>query len=150
MAKINKEITINAPVDVVFSYVVNPNNWPEFWPSLVKVRDVNLLPDGRYYGKFQFKMAGRIFNGSGEYSKFIPNSLIVIQTKGAIKSELTWRFRSKGNKTEVLLAIEYKIPVPLLGFLAEPIIHEMNNENADTILKNLQTRFMLWNTLHRE
>jgi uncharacterized protein YndB with AHSA1/START domain len=148
LAIIDKEVTVNAPVDAIFSYVANPGNWPEFWPSLVKVRDVEPLPNGGYKAKYQFKMAGRFFSGAGEYIKFIPNMWIVLQTKGGIKSEITWTFRPMGNKTKVWLVIEYKIPIPLLGFLAEPIISEMNSQNADSILKNLQTRFMLWNVFH--
>jgi uncharacterized membrane protein len=149
MSIIDKEVTVNAPLGQVFSYVSDPNNWPEFWPSLVKVRDVVALPNGGYSGKYQFKMGGRIFNGSAEYTKFIPDLWMVVRTAGSIKSEITWTFRSRENKTKVWLVIEYKIPIPLLGFLAEPIIGEMNNQNADSILKNLEIRFMLWNVLHQ-
>jgi uncharacterized protein YndB with AHSA1/START domain len=145
MGKIDKEVIVNAPVDIVFNYVANPHNWPEFWPSLIKITDVASLPNGGYSARYQFKMAGRIFNGSGEYIKFIPNLWIVIKTKGDIHSEITWTFRSSAHKTKVWLVLEYKIPIILLGLLAEPVINQMNNQNADVILKNLETRFMLWN-----
>ena len=46
MAKIEKTITINAPVEKVFGYVSEPTNLPEIWPSLVEVTDVQPLPNG--------------------------------------------------------------------------------------------------------
>lgn len=149
MIRIDRETTINAPLQVVFSYIANLSNWPEFWTSLIKIRDVETLPNGGYSAKYQYKMAGRLFNGSGEYTEFVPNQCIVVHTKGGIKSTLTWTFRSKEDKTRVTLTIEYKIPIPLLGFLAEPIISEMNNQDADLLMKNLGFRFMFWNSIHR-
>ena len=45
MAKVEKTITINAPVEKVFSYVEEPINLPEYWPSMVEVRDVEQWPN---------------------------------------------------------------------------------------------------------
>ena len=36
MAKMNKSIMINAPVDKVFEFVTEPTNLPKFWPSLIE------------------------------------------------------------------------------------------------------------------
>jgi len=44
MAKSEKTITINAPVEKVFSYIEGGTNLPEIWPSLVEVTDVQRLP----------------------------------------------------------------------------------------------------------
>jgi len=45
----------------------------------------------------------------------------------------------------VTLTIEYKVPIPLLGKLAEAIIQKMNEHEGDLIMANLQTRFMIAN-----
>ncbi len=70
---------------------------------------------------------------------------MVIKTKGGIKSTITWTFRSIGNKTGVTLTIEYKVPIPLLGKLAEIIVVKMNEQEADLIMYNLQARFAFTN-----
>ena len=91
-------------------------------------------------------MLGLLFEGTGEYIKIIPNQWIVIETKGGIRSKITWTFRSKDNRTRVTLTIEYKVPIPLLGKLAEAIITAMNEQEADLMMAHLETRFM---TPHR-
>ncbi len=40
MAKVEKSITINAPVEKVFAYIEDPMNQLEYLPSIVEVKDV--------------------------------------------------------------------------------------------------------------
>jgi uncharacterized protein YndB with AHSA1/START domain len=46
VAKVEKTIAINAPIEKVFAYVDEPANLLEVWPSLVDVKDVERLPSG--------------------------------------------------------------------------------------------------------
>ena len=39
MAKVEKEVIINAPLEKVFSYVSEPGNLLEFWPSLIEIEE---------------------------------------------------------------------------------------------------------------
>ena len=142
MAIIGEAVTINAPVEKIFNYISKPNNLPEFWPSLVEVTDVQSLPTGRYKARYVYKMAGVSFKGTGEYTEIVPNKSIVIVTKGGINSVLTWTFRSKADRTRVTLTIDYKIPIPLLGKLAEPLVEKMNEQELTLMLANLRARFV--------
>ena len=63
MARAKRDIVINAPVEKIFGYIRQPTNVPEFWPSLLEVKDVEQLPDGRYRYKWAYKMAGMRFEG---------------------------------------------------------------------------------------
>jgi len=145
MAKVDKEILVEASIEKIFGYINEPSNWPEFWPSLVEIKDVKSLPNSGYSGRWVYKMLGIRFEGTGEYTQIVPNKFFVIETKGGIKSTIAWTFRSWENKTRVTLTIEYKVPLPLLGKLAEAIIVKMNEHEADLIMANLQTRFMIAN-----
>ena len=142
MAIIGEAVTVNAPVEKIFNYISKPNNLPEFWPSLVEVTDVQSLPTGGYEARYVYKMAGIRFKGTGEYTEIVPNKSIVIVTKRGINSVLTWTFRSKDNITRVTLTIKYKIPIPLLGKLAEPLIEKMNELELNLMLANLRARFV--------
>ena len=141
MAIIGEAVTINAPVEKIFNYISKPNNLPEFWPSLVEVTDVQSLPTGGYEARYVYKMAGIRFKGTGEYTEIVPNKSIVIVTKGGINSVLTWAFRSQGNRTRLTLTVNYKIPIPLLGRLAEAIIKEINEQELTVMLANLKAKF---------
>ncbi|MFC1911859.1 SRPBCC family protein [Chloroflexota bacterium] len=143
MAKVDKEIWIEAPLEKIFGYISEPNNLPEFWPSLMEIKDVQSLTNGGYRGLWEYKMLGMRFTGTAEYTQIVPNQFFVIKTKGGIKSTIAWTVRSWENKTRVTLTIEYKVPIPLLGKLAEAIIVRMNDHEGDLIMANLQDRFMI-------
>ncbi len=143
MAIIGEAVTINAPVEKIFNYISTPNNLPEFWPSLVKVTDVQSLPEGGYKARYVYKMAGIHFKGTGEYTEIVPNKSLVIVTKGGISSVLTWIFRSQDNRTRLTLTVNYKIPIPLLGKLAEAVVEKMNEQELAFMLANLRVRFMV-------
>ena len=142
MARIDREVLLEVPIEKIFAYLSEPGNLPEFWSSLVEVKEVQSLPNGGYRARWVYKMVGRRFEGTGECTRMFPNNFFVIETKGGIKSTLTWTFRSKEDITKVTLTIEYKIPIPLLGKLAEAIILKINEQEADLIMANLQARFL--------
>ena len=145
MARIDKEIVVNSSIDRVFSYISKPSNWPEFWPSLIAIDDMQPLPEGGYKAKYEYKMVGIRFNGTGEYTEFITNQWIVVKTKGGIQSTITITVRSKSAKTRLTLTIEYKIPILLLGKLAEFIILKLNDQEAELVMQNLQAIFLAGN-----
>ena len=143
MARIDREITVSAPLENVFSYISDPGNWPEFWPSLIEIKEIESLPNGGYRASYEYKMAGMRFEGIGEHSRFAPNSWLVIETRGGIRSIITWTFRSRQpDETRLTLTVEYSIPIPLLGKLAEAVVLKMNEQEADLVLANLKTRFI--------
>ena len=57
-ARIEKTITINAPVEKIFSYVEEPTNLLEYWPSMVEVKDVEPLPNGGRVDKLMLLVEG--------------------------------------------------------------------------------------------
>ncbi len=143
MPIIGEAITVLSPVEKVFKYLSDPNNLPEFWSSLVKVTNVQTLPDGGYKAHYTYKMVGRVFKGTGEYSEIAPNKSFVIKTKGGIRSTMTWAFRTRDNRTRVTLTVDYKIPIPLLGKIAEAIIVKMNEQELHLMMSNLRARFLI-------
>jgi uncharacterized protein YndB with AHSA1/START domain len=138
MAKIEKTITIDAPVEKVFGYIDDPPNIPEIWPSMVEIKDVERLPTGGRTFRWVYKMAGMRLVGTSEQVEYIPNRRIVTKTRGGIKSMLTWTFQPEADGTRVTLEAEYTVPVPVLGKLAEALIVKLNEREAELILPNLK------------
>jgi uncharacterized membrane protein len=139
MAKVERSITIDAPVEKVCSYI-KPENLPEFWPSLVEVKDVKPLPNGGYSNNWVYKMAGMRFEGSSEDVEIVPNERLVSKTKGGIESTQTWMFKTEGSGTKVTFNVEYVVPIPVIGKLAEAIVVKMNEHEAELLLANLKAR----------
>jgi len=140
MAKVQKSVTINAPVEKIFKYISDPTNLPEFWPSLIEVSDVKPLPNGGNRNRWVYKMAGVRFEGTSEDAERVPNQRLVSKTKGGVESTQTWTFKPEDSGTKVTFTVEYTVPIPILGKLAEAIIVRMNEHEADITMANLKTR----------
>ena len=139
MATIKKSININAPVEKVFEYAKNPEILPEIWPSLVEVKNIKELPNGGHSFDWVYKMAGMRLNGSSEDIEVVLNERTVSRTSGGIESTITWEYQPVDDGTKMTSTVEYNVPIPLLGKLAESIIVKINENEAEVILANLKT-----------
>lgn len=140
MTTIKKDITIEAPIDQVYKYVDDPMHLPEFWPSMVEVKDIETLPNGGHRFQWLYKMAGARFEGVSETLEHALNERIVDKTKGPLDSTFEWTFRREAGKTNVGLAVDYELPATLLGKLSEKFLHRLNEREAETMLVNLKDR----------
>ena len=140
MTKTVKTINIKAPVEKVFDYISEPTNLPEIWPSLVEIKDVQKLPSGGTRNRWVYKMAGILLEGTSEDTECVPNQRLVSKTKGGVESTQTWMFQPEAGGTKVTLEVEYTVPIPVLGKLAEAIIVKMNEHEGELILTNLKAR----------
>jgi uncharacterized protein YndB with AHSA1/START domain len=140
MARIKKTITINAPVEEVFGYVEEPANVPEYWPSVIEVKDVEPLPNGGTKYRWVYKMAGVRFEGSSEAIEYIPNQRTVTDNKGGVPGTITWTYEPEGGGTKVTFEAEYTVNVPLLRRLAESFLVKVNEQEAETVLANVKAK----------
>jgi uncharacterized protein YndB with AHSA1/START domain len=140
MAKVEKTITIAAPVEQVFDYVSVPTNVPEIWPSLVEMKDLEPVPSGGYTWAYVYKMAGLRFEGTGQHTEYVANQRNVSKNKGGIEGTITWVFQPEDGGTKVTFEAEYTVPIPLLGKLAEALIVRQNEREAELLLANLKAR----------
>ncbi|MFC1963648.1 SRPBCC family protein [Chloroflexota bacterium] len=137
MARVEKSTTINAPLEKVFNYIAEPTNLLEIWPSLIDVKDVYWIVTGRR-ARWAYKMAGILFEGTAEDSEYKVNDRIVTETKQGIRSTIAWIFKPDADGTKVTLIVEYSVPIPVLGKLAEIIINKINDHEGGLIMANLK------------
>jgi uncharacterized membrane protein len=140
MLKIERSVLINAPVDKVFSYVHEPNNMLEYWPSMLEVKNVKALPNGGYEYDWVYNMAGIHINGHAEWVEYVKNERVVNKNESGIPSTFVWSYKPEGDGTRLDLSVEYTIPGAVLGKLAEPFIRKLNENQADTVMANLIAR----------
>ena len=140
MAKAEKTISINAPVETVFGYLDEPTNLPEVWPSMVEVKDVQRLPNGGASFRCVYKMAGVRLEFASEDTEHIANQRTVSKTKGGIESTFIWMFQPEDGGTKLTAEVEYIVPIPVLGKLAEAFIIKMNERELELLLANLKAR----------
>ena len=140
MAKIVKTITIDAPTEKVFSYVEEPANVPEYWPSVTEVKDVESLPGGGFKYRWVYKMAGVRFEGGTETTEFVVNERTVSENSGGVSGTVTWTYQSEAGQTHVTFEAEYIVHVPLLRKLAESFLVKLNTQEAEAILANVKAK----------
>ena len=138
MVKLERSIFINAPVEKVFTYHADAHNSPEYWPSFVEVKDVETLPNGGQKFGWVYKMAGIKLNGSTTTPEYEENKKLVTKSEGGIDSTFTYTYEPEGDGTRFNMVVEYDIPVPVVGKLAESFILKMNEREADTVMGNLK------------
>lgn len=139
MATVKKSTQINSSVETVYNYICDHNNEPNWMPGMIEVSLISGSGDSvgdRY--KWKYKMAGMIFDGETTITEIIPNKKIVTDSKGGIKSTFTFIFEPIEEGTLLELNIDYTIPVPVLGKIAEKIILGKNEREADLAMENIK------------
>ncbi len=137
MAKVERSITINAPVEKVFAYIADPMNLPQWVPSMMEVHDVTGSGVGQHY-RWTYKMAGLQLQGETTVTEDIPNERRTTQSKGSVTSTWILNFEPDNGGTKMKLDIEYTIPVPVLGKLAEKLVLKRNEREADLAVANIK------------
>ncbi len=140
MFKVEKTVTVNAPVEKVFGFLEDKTHLPEIWPSMIEVRDEEVLPNGGKRFHWTYKMAGMRFEGDTEEIEFERNRRIVGESKKVVENKVTWTFEPHEQVTDVRFEAAYNVPVPLVGKVAESVLARMNEGEAELVLDNLKTR----------
>ncbi|MEJ5309097.1 MAG: SRPBCC family protein [Anaerolineae bacterium] len=138
MAKIEKSLLIHTAVEKVFDFMARPENLPVVWPSLQEVRNMQPLPNGGYAYDWTYKMAGIRFEGHAEWTEFVRNQRIVFKNESSIPSTFVWTYKPEADGTRVTVNVDYSVPNAILGKLAAPVLHKINEQEAETVLANLK------------
>ena len=139
MPKIEKTLILNVPAETVFSYVINPTNMVEWLPGMTQVTNVVGLGKGQHFN-WTYKMVGMTMHGQSEVTEYMANRHIVVKSTGGITSTWTWDFSGDANKTSVNLVVDYAVPVPVVGRIAERLVLHQNEREAELAMTNIKGR----------
>jgi uncharacterized membrane protein len=139
MARIHKSIEIKAPAKEVFAYLDDPEREPEWMSGMIEVNNVKGSGVGKHFD-WTYKMVGMKFKGESTLTKDVPEKLLVAETKGGIESTWTFKLEQRKDVTVLDLDIDYKIPLPVLGRVAEKILLKRSERDAETDLMNIKDR----------
>ena len=139
MAKVQRTITINAPVEKVFAYIADPTNELEFIPGITDIRNVKGEGVGRTYN-WTYKMMGISRSGKSETIEYKLNERYVSKSSGGIVSTWTWTFMPEAGGTQMNLGVDFTIPVPVIGKFAERLVIRQTEREADLAMATLKDR----------
>src|SRR4030042_4019855 len=114
---------------------------PEWMPGMVEVKDIKRTEEGvgSTY-KWVYKMAGKRFEGESVTEEFIPEKKVVARSKGGINSLWTWNFEPYNDGTKLDVIVDYTVPIPVLGKIAEAVILKQNIREAELALANIKDK----------
>lgn len=138
METFEKSIIINALPEKVFEYIDEPMNDPEWMIGMVEVHEVEGPPGvGRHF-RWTFKMVGVPLKGQSTTIEHVPNRRTVTESQGGVSSTWAADVEPEGEGTKLTMKVEYAIPVPVLGKLAEQLISKQNQRNLESSMENIK------------
>lgn len=141
MVKVEGSSVLNAPVEKVFDYLSDPHSNVDVIPGMVDVRDIEDPPNhvgGHFH--WTYKMAGIKFDGETRILEWEKNRRVVTESRGGIRSKWTISYEPAAPGTKMTVAVEYEVPVPVLGRLAESLVKKQNEKELELMLSNVKTR----------
>jgi uncharacterized protein YndB with AHSA1/START domain len=139
MPKLNNSINISAPVEKVFACLSDSRNSPEWFVGMTEVTDVSGSGVGQH-NRWTYTMIGIPFHGDSKLTEHVPNQRLVFEQEGGITSTMTFTFGPHEGGTKLGLDIDYTIPVPVLGKLAEKVVFKRNQREAQLSMENIRDR----------
>ena len=139
MAKVERNVTINVPVEKVFAYITDPANELETIPSITDIRNIKGEEASRTY-EWTYKMLGIPLSGKSEVIEYKPNERYVEKSSGDIESTWTWVLKAETNSTHMNLVVDYRIPIPVLGKFAERLVLRQTEREADLAMATFKDR----------
>lgn len=133
MIRFDKSIVIDAPVEKVFAYLMDPAHLREYMTGLDEVKDVVRLPNGGYRYTVVMKMIGFHNEMTSEDVEVVPNERAVSRMDGALFDGVSdVRFESlDGGKTRVRFIGEGTLHGGPLGRLGEPFFEKYFDHSAE-------------------
>jgi len=137
MISYNNSIVINAPVSEVFTYVNELTTMPDWLTGLVEVRNVIGTGEGQQC-EWTFKLVGVQLRGQAVTVDCVANERCTHQSIGMFSS--TWKqiVEPHEDGTKLIIEVEYALPLPVLGKLAEHLTVRRMARDLDSSLLNIK------------
>ncbi len=100
-------------------------NLPIWPPHMVEVRDVVGTGAGQQF-EWTSKMAGSVLRGQSTVIEHVPNARVVHQSIGMVSCTFGYGVEPHEGGATLTLEIEYSVPVPVVGRLADHVLLRRN------------------------
>jgi hypothetical protein len=137
MASWRNSIIIHVSTESVFAYVDEPSTLPEWLPGMVEVRNVIGAGAGQQY-EWTYKMGGLLLRGQNTVVEHVPNKCGVHQIIGSINALWEYAVAPHQDGTTLTIDVDYTVPIPVLGRLAEHITIRRNAREFDLALATVK------------
>jgi uncharacterized membrane protein len=143
MTRIEKSVIVDAPVHAVFAYASDWRRWPEWFEGVSDLQPKSEITRGtgaRY--AYRARLMGVSAQVETEVRGFVEDWGWTGVATGGLPHRTQWRFEARGESTKLTYALEYELPVPLLGAVVDSLVlKEQWRRVIGRSLANLRGRF---------
>ena len=139
MIKSELSTVIDAPPEKVFSRLDDPKNRVEEFPGVLEVKDITGEGVGKQF-RLVYKMFGMRFETEFTRTEYVLNERIASKVKGGITGKNLVTMEPHNGGTKMTYTVEYTVPIPLVGKIAEKLLKKQNEREAEVFLSNLKAR----------
>lgn len=134
-----RSITIDAPVDAVFSFVADPANWPKFINGLTEIRGIDsaTITNGSSFG-WTYRIRGFTVKGKGTVVNYDNARALTLRMHSMMPLEKTVRFEEFGAGTRLFAEVGHRSPGKALSFVFNLIRKTVNTMEANTVLAKVK------------
>jgi len=142
--RVEHSVIISAPVDQVFGYAADYVKWTEWFEGVSDFKATTAVTRGngaRY--AYKARVMGLSAPVETEIHDFVENrGWTGVSTKG-LAHRTHWTFEAIGDSTKFTYALEYQLPIPLLGSLLDSLFARGQWEKIlERSLDNLRQHFL--------
>jgi uncharacterized membrane protein len=142
MPAVEKSITINVPIDTVFSMVADaPERMAEWWPPIELQERVSPPPTNvGSVSRYVYNMLGVKIKGEHRVESIRRNDHLTVKTISGLDSSFHFQFEPAGaSATRLTITVDYQLPGSIVGqLLNKAVIEGENAKNLEKGLENLK------------
>ncbi len=144
MTRIEHSVIISAPVDQVFGYAADFAKWTEWFEGVSDFKATTAITRGngaRY--AYKARVMGLPAPVETEIHDYVHNrGWTGVATRG-LAHRTHWTFEPMGDSTKFTYAMEYRLPIPVLGYLVDSLFARRQWERIlERSLNNLRRHFL--------
>lgn len=133
-----RSITIDAPVEKVFSFLSDPTHWMLAFPGDSEVTDLKIMPDGTgTWARWSAKMFGINMSVTHEYREVVPEKLIV--SKASVGPVLTFSLEPAGDGTQLDFEQSFDIQTPFVRVPVQALFARWSEHDIDALMANIKS-----------
>jgi carbon monoxide dehydrogenase subunit G len=128
-------IEIDAPIEYVYEFGIDPENWQRTMPSLTAIENIEETDDGLRMD-LTYKLLGISLDGEMQFTIVEPHEHTVsaFQSPG-MTGELHYHFSETDSGTEVVQQVDYEFGDSLLQRVVEPVAKRYNKRQFENALR---------------
>jgi hypothetical protein len=143
MIRIEQERSFQTPIERGFSAITDINNWPVYWPGLVRVEPESRWRTPGDEARLTLRLLGREVELSMTLREFIPNRLVTYRSiqAGLPDADHERHFRPVEGGFSYRIVIEYETRRGPRGLLDRTVVHRGIERAVRQTMLNLERLF---------